>query len=301
MRELYALLAEMTARNEAGAVATVVWTARSAPRREGSKLVVRADGAIAGSVGGGEVEARTIEAALAAIGDGRCRRLHFDLRGELSACGGEVEIFVEPLQRRTPFHIVGYGHVGRAVAAAGRALPFQFLLVDDRPAPAGGPAPADGLAPADGPALRTVGPDEFGASFTPTLRDLVLVATRHHALDAAYLEALLAAERRHGSECGWVGVMASRAKAAQLRAQLRERGHAPDRLARLSMPVGLAVGAETPDELAVSILAEALAVARGAAWLRGADGQAQGLWLQAHRPPPAEAADAAEREPGVRP
>ena len=294
MRELYALLAEMTARNEAGAVVTVVRTARSAPRHEGSKLVVRADGGIAGSVGGGEVEARTIEAALAAIGDGRCRRLHFDLRGELSACGGEVEIFVEPLQRRTPFHIVGYGHVGRAVAATGRALPFQFLIVDDRPAPAGSPAPADGPAP------RTAGPDEFGAGFTPTPRDLVLVATRHHALDAAYLEALLAAERRHGGECGWVGVMASRTKAAHLRAQLRERGYAPERLERLSMPVGLAVGAETPEELAVSILAEALAVVRGAAWLRGADGQAQGLWLQARRPAAAAAADAVEPGPGER-
>lgn len=294
MRELYALLAEMTARNEAGAVATVVRTARSAPRHEGSKLVVRGDGSIAGSIGGGEVEARTIAAALAAMEDGRCRRLHFDLRGELSACGGEVEIFVEPLQRRAPFHIVGCGHVGRAVAAAGRALPFQFLLVDDRPAPASGPTPADG------PAARTVGPEEFGASFAPTPRDLVLVATRHHALDAAYLEALLAAERRRGGECGWVGVMASRAKAAQLRAQLRERGYAADRLERLSMPVGLAVGAETPEELAVSILAEALAVVRGAAWLRGADGRAQGLWLQARRPAAAAAADDAGPEPGGR-
>ena len=281
MREIYALLAEMALRGEAGAVATVIRTDRSAPRHEGSKLVLRADGSIVGSVGGGALEARVIEAARGAIADGRCRRLHFDLRGGLSVCGGEVEVFVEPLAAVASCWLFGAGHVGRALARLGRELPFAFTVVDDRPEFLADLAPARAV---------TAAPAEIAAHLQPTSRTLVVCATRGHELDAAYLAALFALEREAGIEVAWVGVIGSRTKAEHLRARFAAEPLTAQRWERVVTPVGLAIGAETPAELALSILAELLAVARGAPWLTDADGRRLGLYHQGCRPAPPEPA-----------
>ncbi|MHB8080113.1 MAG: XdhC family protein [Candidatus Krumholzibacteriia bacterium] len=293
MKELYALLADMTARGEAGAVATVIRTDRSAPRHEGSKLILRADGTLVGSVGGGALEALVISAAREAMADGRCRQLRFDLSGELSACGGEVEVFVEPLVDLPPCWILGAGHVGRAVARLGRDLPFNFTVVDDR---------ADllaGLAPARGLAAR---PADLATHLRPTARTLVLCATRGHLLDTEFLEALFALERETGVEAAWVGVMGSRTKAAQLRRRFTADPRQAERWSRVAVPVGLAIGAETPAELALSILAEMLAVTRGVPWLKDAAGRPLGVFHQSRRPlPAADGADSPSGPAGTTP
>jgi len=280
MRAIYELLAELVARGEPGAVATVIGTDRSAPRHEGSKMVVRADGSTAGSIGGGGIEAETIAAARAAMADGRCRRLRFDLQGQLSACGGEIEIFVEPLAPGVPFWVVGAGHVGRALVRMGRELAMRFTVVDDRP---------DQLALVEGAQTLCAGPVELERLFTPDLRALVLIASRHHDLDAEYLAAVCTAEARAGREAAWIGVIGSRAKAARLKRDAAERGIAAERLDRIAVPVGLAIGAETPEEIAVSVLAEALAVVRKVAWITGPAGERRGLWHQSQRPGPPKA------------
>ncbi len=292
MKELYALLAEMTARGEAGAVATVVRTDRSAPRHEGSKLVLRADGTLVGSVGGGSLEARVIAAAREAMADGRCRHLRFDLSGDLSACGGEVEVFVEPLADLPPCWIFGAGHVGRAVARLGRDLPFSFTVVDDRADLLADLAPARGLA---------LAPAALAAHLRPTPRLLVLCATRGHLLDAEFLEALFALEREAGVEAAWVGVIGSRAKAAQLRRRFTADPGRAGRWERVVVPVGLAIGAETPAELALSVLAEMLAVTRGVPWLLDPAGRPLGIYHQGRRPaPPAPGPDGAAGAAGTR-
>jgi len=290
MNEIYALLAELAARGEPAALATVIRTDRSVPRHEGSKMVVLADGRAVGSVGGGPVEARVLAAARATIADGRCRRVRLDLRGGESVCGGEVEVFVEPVTDAAPCWVLGAGHVGRAVALICRDLPLRVTLVVDR---------ADLLAAAraqSGAAWLAASPYDLSAHLVPTARTLVLCATRGHELDAEYLAALFAAERAAGVEVAWTGLIGSRAKAAHLRQRFTADPATAARWARVATPVGLAIGAETPAELAVSIAAEMLAVARGAAWLPGDDGRPAGLPLQrSPRPDPPPAPPEASR------
>ncbi len=275
MIDLYALLAEMAARGESGAVATVIRTARSTPRHEGSKLVVRADGSIAGSIGGGALEAAVIAAAREVMGDGRCRRLQYDLTGDLSACGGEIELFLEPVCQQAPLLVIGAGHVGRALALMARELPLLPTVVDDRPEQLAELAPLRTLA---------AGPAELAANWSPTPRALVLIASRHHELDGDYLEAVLEAELRAGCVVAYLGCVGSRAKARQLRRRLAGREDAGLIEERLAIPAGLAIGAETPAELALSILAEMAVVVRGAGWTPDAAGRPAGVWLQRRRP-----------------
>ena len=130
-------LAETVDTGTAVASATVVDTSRSVPRRAGAKMLVYRDGSIAGTVGGGEMEARVVAEAVAALGDGRCRLLSYRLvdpgRGDPGVCGGDVQIFVEPHMPKPTVIVMGYGHVGRAVAELAHWLGFRVVANDDRP------------------------------------------------------------------------------------------------------------------------------------------------------------------------
>lgn len=278
--EIFRRLASMVAAGEPGALATVIATRRSTPRHEGSRMIVLPDGTIIGSVGGGSAEAAVVAAAGEVLADGKCRRLELDLAGDHGVCGGWMEVFVEPVLQTDPFWIIGAGHVGRAVVEVGRTLPFRFVLVDDRP---------DVLAgvPDHLPARRLlVEPDAIRETVVVDPRGALLVASRSVELDGAYLAGILAAEGDAGQEFPFLGGIASRTKAGLLRRRLAEGGADPRRLDRLQLPVGLAVGAETPAEIAVSILAEALAVLRGVDPLPAADGGPGGLPFQRHRKKP---------------
>ncbi len=287
MKDIYAFLARLVETGEVVALATVIRTDRSAPRHEGSKMIVRSDGSVVGSVGGGAVEAQVVEAAHQTIADARCRRLQFDLSGDLAACGGEVEVFVEPVGEATPCWILGAGHVGRALVCLGRDLPFHFTVVDDR---------ADCVAAACGEsgAVGVVAPPaELAARLRPTPRTFVLCATRDHRLDAEYLEALFAAERAAAAEVAWTGLVGSRAKADELGRRFAKGEGFAQRWGRVATPVGLALGAETPAELALSILAEMVAVARKVSWVTDVDQRLIALPLQRSR-------DAKANERGAR-
>ncbi|MFH1845210.1 MAG: XdhC family protein [bacterium] len=274
-RELYAVLAEMARQGEPGAVATVIRTARSAPRHSGSKMIVRPDGTITGSVGGGTVEARAIEVAQQVIADGECQRLTLDLTGEVGVCGGEVEIFIEPVDTSLPLWIIGAGHVGRAILKLGSQLPFRFTVVDDR---------QQFLSDLGQARTLCLTPAELPQHFQPTQRMAVLLATRNHELDGEYLNAVLEAEKQSGCEVDYLGVIGSRTKAKVLTRQYAGSTRRAERFRRLSMPVGLALGAETPPEVALSILAEIVAVLRGVEWIGDHDDERLGLYLQRRRP-----------------
>ena len=276
-QRLYAILAEMAAAGEAGAVATVIRTSRSAPRHSGSKMIVRADGTVTGSVGGGTVEATVLEAAREVIAEGICRRLVLNLDGEAGVCGGETEVFIEPVTAAVRFWIVGAGHIGRAVIELGAQLPFRFTVVDDRSEYLGGLEPV---------ATLNVAPAELGEHLQPTARMAILLANRNHELDGDYLEAVLAAEQAAGQEVAYLGVVGSRTKANVLSTRFRDRPERRERFRRISIPVGLAVGAETPHEVALSILAEALAEIRGVTWFQDGAGSKLGVYLQRKRPVP---------------
>ena len=261
-------LAEAVDGGLAVASATVVDTSRSVPRRAGAKMLVFRDGSISGTVGGGEMEARVVAEGVAALADGRCRLLSYRLvdpgRGDPGVCGGDVQIFVEPHMPKPTVIVMGYGHVGRAVAQLAHWLGFRVVATDDRPM-ATDDRP---MATVDSPDSEVPGgdwgdgvPDEL---IVGTVGDLlagrridpdvsVVLVTRNVDVDSAALPALLA------TDIGYVGVMGSERRWATTRDRLEAEGVDPAVLDRVHAPIGIEVGAETPEEIALSIMAEVIA------------------------------------------
>ncbi len=268
-------LADLVADGVAVAAATVVDTSRSVPRHAGAKMLVLRNGRSFGTVGGGEMEARVIAEAQGALVDGRCRLLSYRLvdprRGDPGVCGGDVRIFVEPHMPKPTLIVMGYGHVGRAVAQAARWLGFRTLAVDDRPGIAdAAEAAADS---GRGDAETDAGTDaSFGDADTGALDELitgsssellatrqldadsaVVLVTRNVDVDVAALPALL------DSDAGYIGVMGSDRRWATTRTRLIQGGADDSALERVHAPIGIEIGAETPEEIAVSIMAEVIA------------------------------------------
>lgn len=233
------------------ALATVVETHRSAPRRAGAKMLVYGDGRPVGTVGGGDMEARVVAEALRSLEDGHPRLLRYELldavRGDPGVCGGEVAIYVEPHMPAHTVFVVGCGHVGRAVVDLAHWLGYRTVATDDRTELVTAEAlpDADVLLPgsiADALKAEPIGPDTS-----------VVVVTRSSEVDTEILPPLLATPARY------IGVMGSRRRWEVTRRALGAAGVEPDDLDRVHCPIGVEVGAETLGEIAVSIMAEVIA------------------------------------------
>ncbi len=244
---LRALLASVD-RGEPVARVTVIGAERSVPRRAGASMLVWADGRCAGTVGGGEMEARVVAEARAALADGGVRRLRYTLldpgAGDPGVCGGEMELFVEPHTGDPTVYVVGCGHVGRAVVDLAHWLGFRVVATDDR---------AELVSPEHLPRADVLvgGPitDALAAAPVTSNTDVVVV-TRNVAVDLEILPHLL------GTPARSIGVMGSRRRWSTTRSALRARGLGDDLLDRVRSPIGIEIAAETPEEIAVSILAE---------------------------------------------
>lgn len=248
-------LLEAVDRGEPVAVATVVATERSTPRHAGAKMLVRADGSTEGSVGGGELEARVVDEARAALADGRPRLLAYDLvdpaRGDPGVCGGEVQVYVEPYRQRGTVLVVGAGHVGRAVADLAHWLGYRVAVTDDRAEEVTAEAfpHADALLP---------GPLADALDAEPVTADThVVVVNRAMGVDVAALPALL------DTPAASIGVIGSTRRWAETRRVLEAQGIPAEHLDRVRAPIGVDLEAETPREIALSILAEVVALRRG--------------------------------------
>ncbi|HLB65862.1 MAG TPA: XdhC family protein [Anaerolineales bacterium] len=252
---LYERLAEVERQGGEAALATVVRVRGSVPRQAGSKMIVYPDGRMEGTVGGGEMEGRVIEEAVAAIRDGKPRLLHYTLsdpkQGDPGVCGGEVEVFVEPLRPKPTIIVVGGGHVGNAVAHLARWLGFRVVVCDDRP---------EFATPQAVP--------EADAYLTCELKDLpqhvpidpqtyLVLTTRSVSIDVPGLPALLA------TPAAYIGVIGSRRRWETSVEELHKAGVSDQDLARVTSPMGLEIHAETPEEIAVSILGEIIRLRRG--------------------------------------
>lgn len=236
------------------AVATVVKTHGSAPRAAGAKMLVYADGSIAGSVGGGEMEQRVIEAAQEAIRRGAPRYLDFNLskpeRGDPMVCGGEMEVFVEPLLATPTLLLVGAGHVGAACAELGKFLGFRVVVIDDRPEFLA----REKFPHADELRAGDVAQEILKIEITP--RTVVVLVTRAHTLDADLLRAIL------DKPAAYIGMLGSKRRALTVFELLKQEGVSDETLKRVHAPIGIEINAETPQEIAVSIMAEIIRVQR---------------------------------------
>ncbi len=252
--QVMAALASALEASEPVVLATVVKTNRSVPRRPGSKMLVRVDGTSFGSVGGGEMEARVLREAAAALIDGEPRLLNYQLvdpsTGDPGVCGGEATIYLEPHMPDPKLLIVGAGHVGQAVAELADWLDFDTLVWDDRD------EILDDL-PALDAAVATYGSIGDVLAANPlTHRDAVVIVTRNVSVDLEVLPALLR------TTAGFVGLMGSTRRWQTTRTALAESGVSTEDLDRVKTPIGVEINAETPAEIAVSVLAAVIAQRR---------------------------------------
>jgi len=249
------LAAEHTERGAPCVLCTIVRASGSVPRHAGSKLLVSGDGAIlAGTIGGGEMESRVIAAAGQALRDGKSRLLTYQLAdpssGDPGVCGGEVEVFVDPLLPAPTLVIIGAGHVGRALAHVARWAGFRVVVTDDRPDLCSPAAIPDADAHLAGPLVEQI------ARITWTPLTYIALVTRSSAIDVSVLPALLCAP------VAYVGVIGSRRRWLTTVEALRKAGVSDADLARVHAPIGLEIHAETPEEIAISIMAEIVQVRR---------------------------------------
>jgi xanthine dehydrogenase accessory factor len=247
-------LIDVLQHDKPAALATVVKTRGASPRDVGAKMIVYPDGAIVGSVGGGEMELRVIAAAKDALADGKPRYLDLTLsnehRGDPLICGGEMEIFVEPLLTTPTLVIVGAGHIGVAVAQLARTLGFRIVVLDDRlefVTPENFPHADERIAGDIVAKIREI-------ELTP--RTYVVLVTRAHALDVQLLGTVVE------KPAAYIGMLGSKRRVITVLETLKKQGVSEAALARVHAPIGLEIHAETPQEIAVSIMAEIIQVKR---------------------------------------
>jgi xanthine dehydrogenase accessory factor len=243
-----ALLAAQTS-GEAVALATVIKVQGSVPRHEGSKMLVRADGSCVGTVGGGKMEALVIVEAQAALHDGQTRTPSYALNdlqaGDPGICGGTVQVFIEPILTAPQLVVIGGGHVGKALAELGKWMGYRVILSDDRAEYCN----PDYVAGLDGYVVCKPGDVPAQVKLSP--RSYVAAVTRGLPVDLDLIPALLA------SDAAYIGLIGSRRRWALTAKALKEqRGLTDAQLARVRAPIGLELNAETPHEIAISIMAE---------------------------------------------
>ncbi len=254
MDKFYQALADSIQQNKLAAVATIVKTRGSSPRDVGSKMLVYPNGAIVGSVGGGEMEARVIEAAKEAMREGRPHYLDMTLsdeeRGDPLICGGEMEIFVEPLLTAPTLLIIGAGHIGAACAELGKFLGFRVVLIDDRVEL----LTREKFPTADELLVGDIA-DEL-RQFEISPQTYVVLVTRAHTTDAVVLRAII------DKPAAYIGMLGSKRRVLTVFDMLKQEGVREEAFQRVHAPIGLPIDAETPQEIAVSIMAEVIRVRR---------------------------------------
>ncbi len=257
--EVFAALGEALSRGEEAALVTIVSSNGSTPQRVGAKMLVFADGRIVGTVGGGCYENDAIGKARQVLATRKPCTVRYDLNDDFAeetglVCGGQMEVFIEPIEASPEVYIFGAGHVGFYLARVANEAGFAVHVIDDRAAFAN---------ETRFPEASSVIVDDIPAWLARTTlppTSYAVVVTRGHRNDLDALRALAPCNLRY------MGLIGSRAKVARLYdALLAEGTVTSEQLARIHAPIGLDLGAVTPQEIAVSITAELIAVRRGKA------------------------------------
>jgi len=251
------VLEELVRRRRAGeraVLATVIRAQGSTPRQAGARMLLLADGSIRGTVGGGVREADVIAAAREVLAGGGSRVLAIDFTeglrgGEGPVCGGTMEVFMECIEPARRAVVAGAGHVAFFLHRALALLEMHSVIVDPRPEWASAERfPGATL-------VHMPFPEGIG-SLDLAPADAVVLVTPGHQHDRESLARALA------TPAGYIGMIGSKTKVATVFRALRDAGVGDEQLARVHAPIGLAIGAETPAEIAIAIAAEIVAVFR---------------------------------------
>ena len=230
---------------EDAAICTVVNTRGSAPRKIGAKMIVLSNSQISGTIGGGALEKGVIENALAVIKNSEPKLFRYDLLHQFNmCCGGTMDIFIEPVMKKSKLYIFGAGHVGRALANMAETLPFDIIVIDDR---------KDELDKIDNSEINKMHLDYTAA--LPLLpfdnQTYICIMTYSHPNDRDILAYCL--NKPHA----YLGMIGSRRKVEITKKKFKEAMIASnDEIENVDMPIGVDISAESPEEIAISILGQ---------------------------------------------
>ena len=251
--DIYKEIVRIRESGEKAALATIVSKRGSTPRKESAKMLIRSDGSIVGSIGGGCVEAQVWEEAKNVIKEGKSTILHFDLTSEEIAmdglvCGGKMDILIEPILPVSTVFIFGAGHISLPLSKIAQISGFRVVVIDDR----------ESFANKE----RFPGADEIIVeNFESVFNRLdindssyLVIVTRGHLFDEKVLELCIK------TKAVYVGMIGSKRKIKTVFSNLKSRGASEEDLQKVHSPIGLPIKAETPEEIAVSIMAEIIKV-----------------------------------------
>jgi len=255
--DIYEEIVKLQREGHKGAVATIVNVRGSIPSFKSAKMLVRDDGTIAGTIGGGCVEAEVWQAAREVMASEKPRTLSFDLNQDPKydtglVCGGTLDIFVEPILPTPLLYIFGAGHVGHELSKAAARAGFDVIVTDDRDAYANRERFAEAkqvIAEDYDKALSGIAPNESA---------YIVIVTRGHRDDMRVLRWAVETKAKY------IGMVGSKRKAITVFRELTKEGLKPELFERVHSPVGLDIGAITPEEIAVAIVAELIGIRRGA-------------------------------------
>lgn len=244
--DIYETIVRLRTQRQSAAMATIVQTVGSCPQKVGAKLLVCEDGTCIGTLGGGAMEAQLIAAAKQVIDTDMPRTVPIILNEQHGehVCGGKLEVFIEPLLPPLHLVIVGAGHVGKALAQAAKLHGWRITVIDDR---------ADFANPQHLPTAdhwEVARSDNWLDGIAVDARTGILIATRTHARD---FNVAMAALR---TPAFYIGMIGSQRKRAVLHQKLLAAGFDQADSERIVSPAGLSIGAVTPAEIAVSIVAQ---------------------------------------------
>lgn len=255
--DIYEEIVRIRRTGGAAALATIVSRKGAAPRKDTAKMLVRQDGSTLGSIGGGCVDAEVWQEAMNAIKEGTARLANFRLTEKDMAesgliCGGVLDVFIEPIKAIPVVCIFGAGHIAQPLSKMAKVAGFNVAVVDDRPTFAN----TERFPEAD--AVYGDGFDETFPRLGVNKNSYIVIVTRGHLHDQHVLKWALSTDARY------IGMIGSKRKITTVYKNLQQEGVPEGEFKRVHAPIGLNIGAETPEEIAVSILAEIVQIYKGA-------------------------------------
>ena len=246
---LYNEIEKIRKGSENAALCTIVRTKGSAPRKVGAKMIVKEDSSIIGSIGGGNLEKKVIENALKQINKNESNLFKHDLLHQHNmCCGGSVEIFIEPIQKVNNLYIFGAGHTGNALAKIASLLDFEIFVIDDRKQYMN--------------EMNGQGINKMNLAYSKALPSLpfdnktyIVIMTYEHSFDRDILAYCI--KQPHA----YLGMIGSKRKVEVTKKMFEEGKIATKReLEKVDMPMGLNIHSESPEEIAISILAKLITI-----------------------------------------
>ncbi len=254
MLEIYQELVNVIQKGERAVLATIISSRGSAPRKAGAKMLIKEDGTFVGTIGGGGTEHKIRQKVTEVMKSGEPQIVHFDLSGKDEAlamiCGGQMDIFLEPILPSAMLYLLGAGHTSQSTAKIGNMLGFRVVVIDPRPEYNNG----DRFPDADSLIV-----EEYDSAFSKLNMEedsYIVIYTTGHVADEQCLYLALSTKAKY------IGMIGSKKKAEEIKERLLQKGVSLQQLDRVHAPIGLEISAETPEEIAMSILSQIIKVKR---------------------------------------